>query len=504
MEYRVDGTDIDATELGIGEWETVLRLRNKYRPATADNCLQRPASLTGQLEISGSDGRRTIGESQDGTPTPSRPSPPPAPPRHLRRAPLPQLPRGDFKVVVQPRGGLDVTTQTPRTLLTAISSTTAVSLQEVLAQDQLRLHPTNNTFTLSTPVEARARAYAELTSISLGASRTDVTAYLAPPDDARSLLITLTTGPLPKAIRFWAGIHTCFPHRPKVEACYNCRRIGHRQDVCPAPASGRCHNCGDQHVPTEPPTCPPKCIVCGDGHHTGNVECKYRYARRPPHTTQLAAGHQSRSQEKKQPAPQKPSRNASRSASRDRSLKPKQDLTWADRAQKSPPAPVQQTPNHNNDGELRALREEVSRLKAITQRSLTPLTPSLIPSPPTTQTHANIPPHPPPSKKQRTDPPTHTSGSIDINAKLKNLSDRFDMKRQELGSRIETCTLCPEPHASAIHILSHCPADPPPRALEHLKTWEDWETLLRSEDPVEQTMAADRAASVMDHHQMNA
>ncbi|KAL3256422.1 hypothetical protein MRX96_017149 [Rhipicephalus microplus] len=250
MEYRVDCTDIDATELGNGEWETVLRLRNKYRPATADNCLQRPASLIGQLEISGSDGRRTVGESQDGTPTPSRPSPPPAPPRHLRRTPLPQLPRGDFKVVVRPRGGLDVTKQTPRTLLTAISSTTAVSLQEALAQDQLRLHPTNNTFTLSTPVEARGRAYAELTSISLGASRTDVTAYLAPPDDAV------------------------------------------------------------------------------------------------------------RSQEKKQPAPQKPSRNASRSASRDRSLKPKQDLTWADRAQKSPPAPVQQTPNHNNDGELRALREE--------------------------------------------------------------------------------------------------------------------------------------------------
>ncbi|KAL1416086.1 hypothetical protein MTO96_028256 [Rhipicephalus appendiculatus] len=31
----------------------------------------------------------------------------------------------------------------------------------------------------------------------------------------RSLLITLATGPLPNAIRFWAGIHTCFPHRPK-------------------------------------------------------------------------------------------------------------------------------------------------------------------------------------------------------------------------------------------------------------------------------------------------
>ncbi|KAL3207694.1 hypothetical protein MRX96_039571 [Rhipicephalus microplus] len=124
MEYRVDGTDIDATELGNGEWETVLRLRNKYRPATADNCLQRPASLIGQLEISGSDGRRTVGESQEGTPTPSRPSPPPAPPRHLRRAPLPQLPRGDFKLVVRPRGGLDVTKQTPRTLLTGSLAST--------------------------------------------------------------------------------------------------------------------------------------------------------------------------------------------------------------------------------------------------------------------------------------------------------------------------------------------------------------------------------------------
>ncbi|KAL1466323.1 hypothetical protein MTO96_042818 [Rhipicephalus appendiculatus] len=235
---------------------------------------------------------------------------PPPPPRRLRRTPLPQLPRGDFKVVVRPHGGWDVTKQTPRTLITAISTATEVSLQEALTQDQLRLHPTNNTFTLSTPVEDRARVYAQLTSIPLGGSRIDVTAYLAPPDDAvrciihmayndethreileglvpynpdlpiidarpfgkkRSLLITLATGPLPKAIRFWAGIHTCFPHRPKVEACYNCRRIGHRQDVCPAPASGSCHNCGDHHVPTEPPTCSPKCIVAGTGTTPGTL-----------------------------------------------------------------------------------------------------------------------------------------------------------------------------------------------------------------------------------------
>ncbi|XP_037576762.1 uncharacterized protein LOC119458983 [Dermacentor silvarum] len=66
------------------------------------------------------------------------------------------------------------------------------------------------------------------------------------------------------------------------------------------------------------------------------------------------------------------------------------------------------------------------------------------------------------------------------------------------------CTLCPEPRASALHLLSHCPADPPPRGLEHLKTWEDWETLLRSGDPVVQTIATDRAASVMDRTNINA
>ncbi|KAL1418955.1 hypothetical protein MTO96_005496 [Rhipicephalus appendiculatus] len=77
MEYRVEGTNIDSTELGNGEWETILRLRKKYRPSTADNSLPHSGGLIGQMECSGSDGRRTTQKSQDGTPTPSRPSPPP-------------------------------------------------------------------------------------------------------------------------------------------------------------------------------------------------------------------------------------------------------------------------------------------------------------------------------------------------------------------------------------------------------------------------------------------
>ena len=461
MEYQVDGTAIDPAELQTGEWETVLRLRNQYRPATTKNPSQQSDDRFAQKKPSGGDGRPVAGESRA------------APPR-LRRAPLPRLPSGDLKVVVRPRGGLDVTSETPRKLLTAICAITEIPLQEALAQDQLRLHPTNNTFTISTPVEDRARAYAHITSIPIGTSSADVTAYLAPPDDAvrgvihmahsgeshaeileglvpfnrglpiidarplgkkGSIIITFATGPVPKAIRFWAGIHTCFPHRPKLETCYNCRRIGHRQDVCPAPASGCCHNCGDRHTPTEPPTCPPKCIVCEGEHHTGNVQCKYRYARPPPPTIQPADGRQSRPR-KKQPAHPKSSRSASatRSASRDRNVKPLKELSWADRAKKLPPVVTQKTPA-SKDGELRALREEVSRLAALTQHSLVPPTPSLLTSPPAPKTQINTAsPEPPPSKKQRTTPTAPT----DVDSKLKELSDQFDKKLQDLEIRLES------------------------------------------------------------------
>ncbi|KAH7970856.1 hypothetical protein HPB49_016196 [Dermacentor silvarum] len=314
MNYQVVGTEIDPAEVQNGEWETILRLRNRYRPATASQSPQHSAGL--------------LPEPNDGDGRPTEKSRHATPLTRFRRAPLPQLPRGDLKVVVRPRGGFDVSKETPRRLFTAICAATKIPLQEALAQDQVRLHPANNTFTISTPVEARARTYAQITSITIGTNSTDATAYLAPPDDAvrgvihmahsgeshaeiinglvpfnpelpiidarsfgkkRSIIITFATGPLPKAIRFWAGVHTCFPHRPKMETCYNCRRIGHRQDVCPAPASGCCHNCGETHTPTDPPTCPPKCIVCGDGHHTGNIQCKLPV--RPPATTHYPASY---------------------------------------------------------------------------------------------------------------------------------------------------------------------------------------------------------------------
>ncbi|XP_070385207.1 uncharacterized protein [Dermacentor albipictus] len=70
-----------------------------------------------------------------------------------------------------------------RTLrLEALNIATIISGKEALAQDQVRLHPTNNTLMISTPEEARHGAYAQIMSIRIGTRATDVTAYVAPPD----------------------------------------------------------------------------------------------------------------------------------------------------------------------------------------------------------------------------------------------------------------------------------------------------------------------------------
>ncbi|KAH7978326.1 hypothetical protein HPB49_005196 [Dermacentor silvarum] len=434
MNYQVVGTEIDPAEVQNGEWETILRLRNRYRPATASQSPQHSAGL--------------LPEPNDGDGRPTEKSRHATPLTRFRRAPLPQLPRGDLKVVVRPRGGFDVSKETPRRLFTAICAATKIPLQEALAQDQVRLHPANNTFTISTPVEARARTYAQITSITIGTNSTDATAYLAPPDDAVRGVIHMAHSAVNNYhFRHWTSAQS-YPllggcshmFSPSTQNGDMLQLPPHRTppDVCPAPASGCCHNCGETHTPTDPPTCPPKCIVCGDGHHTGNIQCKYRYARPQPRTTQPATGHQSRTREQT-PAPRKSSRSASsaRSASRDRSNKPRQDLTWADRVRKSPPASTQKIPDHN-EGELRALREEVSRLTALTQRSLASPTLSLSTSPPTLTQTNTAPPQSPPSKKQRITPSPPASGLTDVDSKLKELSDQFDKKLKNLEIRLES------------------------------------------------------------------
>ncbi|KAM7284227.1 hypothetical protein ISCGN_001324 [Ixodes scapularis] len=235
-----------------------------------------------------------------------------------RRPPLPRLPEDDRKVVVRP-SNLNLRMTTPGQLLKAICEQLNLPPQETFAKDRLRINPYNNTFTISTPVKERADAYRSLPGFVMNNQEYPVTAYFPTPEQSVRVVICGALGnetpdeilhycitenpelPIvnarrmgrssaavitfegtkpPKEMIFQAGLFTCHPFKERLETCLNCRRVGHRADVCYRPKSQRCHRCGEEHPPPEegePLSCEAKCIICERPHVTGSRNCKHRF-----------------------------------------------------------------------------------------------------------------------------------------------------------------------------------------------------------------------------------
>lgn len=98
---------------------------------------------------------------------------------------------------------------------------------------------------------------------------------------SRHIVVTFAEQALPKHVRFWASAFIVHPFRERIEACFNCRRIGHRSDVCPDLRRQRCRRCGDEKHETPPrgaeAACKARCIICRGGHPTGAPSCRYRF-----------------------------------------------------------------------------------------------------------------------------------------------------------------------------------------------------------------------------------
>lgn len=208
-------------------------------------------------------------------------------------------------------------------LLEAIYTTTKVDQAQAEQADQVRVHPIKNTITISTPDKARANAYRALELLRSEEYSIDmpVSAYVPAPDGSirglvckaytnetdhdineeisrknpqlpivsarrlgysRHFVITFAGKDLPSSIRYRCFNLNVYPFRDRSEACFNCRKLGHRTDVCPQPRppTPRCRRCGEQHSPPpegEKPTCVPLCVVCHGQHPTGSRSCKRRF-----------------------------------------------------------------------------------------------------------------------------------------------------------------------------------------------------------------------------------
>ncbi|CAN7984757.1 unnamed protein product, partial [Ixodes hexagonus] len=222
-----------------------------------------------------------------------------------------RLPETDIKIVLRPRGGLDLKSVAQATIAHIISKSAPVSLS---TQDQVRIHHNPNYIIISTPDHERAGKFASIKSPVFNNKEYEVSTHVSTPantvlgiifkipeDDTAEditcnvvnfnpdlpILSVKRLGSTDAAqilfdgykvlfwIRYGYTTYRCTPFRHKTEACTQCWQRGHRPDVCPNPTT-RCPKCGIAN-PNEGHTCEPKCIVCGGAHLTGSTACPQRF-----------------------------------------------------------------------------------------------------------------------------------------------------------------------------------------------------------------------------------
>ncbi|KAL1482617.1 hypothetical protein MTO96_033682 [Rhipicephalus appendiculatus] len=303
MECTVDGEDIDPVDLNDGTWK-------------------HPKGSTDPLDLQKRFGRKKtdISEPTVELGVAKRKE---RPPRLPRRKPMPRLPEEDYKIVLRPKCAVDLTTIGLTALLESIHSTIAVDVIQAEKADQVRVHPIKNTITISTADRERANVYRTIEQLRSKKYSIDmpVSAYVPAPDDSvrgvvykaytdetdqaiqcelanknpqlpivnarrlgssRHFVITFAGKDLPRLVRYRCFTLNVYPFRERPEACFNCRKLGHRADVCPLPRplAPRCRRCGEEHSSPpegEKPSCTPLCVVCHGKHLTGSRSCKYRF-----------------------------------------------------------------------------------------------------------------------------------------------------------------------------------------------------------------------------------
>lgn len=344
-------TDQDASQL-TGEtqnehpWITVTNRANKRRQRSSQ-------PITPQQQLLATPTKPTLRQ--------NRPT--------VRQPRLPPLPADDYKLAIRPRGGLQLSKVSPKTLLVAV-------LQEAQITDEkpdirLRVDEKQNVLTLSTSSEQNATALSKMSKITLNATDYGIASYGVAPDnsckgviygighdtspeeflneieapgyealacrrlgESQSMVITFCGKRVPFFVNAYGQTLRCYLYKRTVPHCRTCNQTGHREDVCPQPPdTPKCRACGVSLTSKEH-ECRPRCALCAGEHPTAAKPCPKRFLppvnrRQPSRTadsTQLPGsrgvhpgGHQSRSSKKQRSLSRGRSGSRNRSGSRRRS-----------------------------------------------------------------------------------------------------------------------------------------------------------------------------------------
>lgn len=292
IQVTMEGEDITPEECLESGWNTAFskrKMQGSPTPAGKTSSAQR-GSATG--------GARTPAEVKK---------------RIVAASRLPHLPREHYRIIVRPRGGLNVKNVSQIKVAQALALAAQLAPAEI-ADDIVCSNAMQNIFVVSTPTKKNARAYSRVESVTVGVANYEVSSYLAAPDNTckgvvRGVDLDFDAGQLkdmivqpknPRALEvkrikntttvvvLFDGLKVpnyvmcgqsmlrCTLYRRQTDVCYACGRLGHRADVCPTPEKTICRGCGIASPP-EDHVCTPTCALCGGPHPTADKQCKQRF-----------------------------------------------------------------------------------------------------------------------------------------------------------------------------------------------------------------------------------
>lgn len=179
------------------------------------------------------------------------------------------LPRDDNKIVLRPRGGLNVARTEASTIMAAVFAAAGTTLQES-KEDTICTNAAQNIIVVSTPDEDRAKRYTGTRRLCISGREYEVSAYLSAPNGtakgiirgiattdthedlqtnivnaanplaleahrigtSTTVIVVFEGTKVPNYIKYGAILVKCSLYCQHYEVCRCCGKVGHRTDVC--------------------------------------------------------------------------------------------------------------------------------------------------------------------------------------------------------------------------------------------------------------------------------
>ncbi|XP_075535181.1 uncharacterized protein LOC142570721 [Dermacentor variabilis] len=277
------------------------------------------------------------------------------------------MPKEDTKIVMRPRGGLNVARTEVSIIMSAVMTAARVTKEEGKA-DTICTNAQKNIIVVSTPDERRATLYSKVKALNIGGSTYEVSAYRTVPDgtvkgvirgiavddspeeiaenivnpcnpqaveahrigNTTTVIVLFAGQKVPNYVKYGSILVRCGFYRKHFDVCRQCGKVGNRRDVCPNPNTRVCFGCGIVN-PSEDHKheCKPKCKICGGQHRTGERECKNKY--KMPYVVEKRQWERKMTAMQQQPDPERfpplraPSAERPRGESRQRDSSRKRD-----------------------------------------------------------------------------------------------------------------------------------------------------------------------------------